>query len=69
LGGWEDPRALGSNIIVADVDDWDGLIRKEAAVSFIEHTGRIIAEDGLGLDIKIMHHGVAVPSTHHPDVA
>jgi hypothetical protein len=47
LGGWEEPRALGSNIIVVDIDDWDSLVRKEAVVSFIENMGGIIAEDGL----------------------
>jgi hypothetical protein len=69
LGGGGEPRALGSNIIIVDVDDWDGLVRKEAVVSFVEHTGGIIAEDGLPLDMKITHDGVAVPSAHDPYVA
>jgi hypothetical protein len=61
--------ALESIIIVAYVDDGDGLVRKEAVGSFINHKGGIIAEDGRRLDMKITHHGVAVPSAHHPDVA
>jgi hypothetical protein len=67
VGGWEEPRALGSIIIIVDIDDGDGLVQKEAVVSFVEHTGGIIAEGCM--DMNIMHHGVAVLSAHHPDVA
>jgi hypothetical protein len=69
VGEWEEPRALGSKFIVVDVDDGDGFVRKEALVSFVEHTGGIIAEYGLRLNTKVTHHGVAVPSAHHPYVA
>jgi hypothetical protein len=69
VGGREEPRALWSKIIVVDVDDGDGFVRKEVVGSFVKHTGGVIAEDGLRLDMKIRHHGVAVPPAHHLDIA
>jgi hypothetical protein len=69
LGGWEDPLALGSKIIFVNVDDWDGFVRKEPVGFFVKHAGGIIAEYGLRLYMQVTHHGVAMPSTHHPDVA
>jgi hypothetical protein len=68
LGGREEPKALGSKIIIVDVDDGDGFVRKKIVGSFV-NTGGIIAEDGLRLDMKVTHHSVAVPPAHHPDVA
>jgi hypothetical protein len=65
LGEREEPHSLGSNIIVIGVDGWDGFVRKEAVVSFVEHMGGIIAEDWLRLDVKAMHHGITVSLTHH----
>jgi hypothetical protein len=50
-------------------DDWYGFVREEALVSFIEHVGGIIANNELCLEIEVPHHGVAVPPTHHMDVA
>jgi hypothetical protein len=49
LGGWEEPEALGSKIIVVNVDDWDGFVQKEAVGAFVKHAGGILAEDGLRL--------------------
>jgi hypothetical protein len=69
LGGREELRALGSNIIFVDVNDRDGFVQKEALVSFIEHTGGINVEDGLRLDVQIIHHGVTVSPTHHLYIA
>jgi hypothetical protein len=69
LSGWEEPKALGSKIIVVNVDDWDGFVRKEAVGSFVKHAGGIIAEDGLRLYMHATHHCADMPPTHHPDVA
>jgi hypothetical protein len=69
LGGWEEPYALGSKVIVVNVDDWDGFVRKEAVGSFVKHAGGILAEDGLCLYVQVTHHYVAMPLTHNPDVA
>jgi hypothetical protein len=69
LGGWEEPDALGSKIIVVNVDNWDGFVRKEAVGSFVKHAGGILAEDGLCLYVQVTHHCIAMPSTHHTDVA
>jgi hypothetical protein len=65
LDGREEPRALGQNIIIVGVDDWDGFIQKEAVDSFLGHMGGIIAENWSHLDVKVTHHGIAVPPTHH----
>jgi hypothetical protein len=32
-----------------------------------EHPSRIIVNDGLGLDVQVTHHVVAVPMAHHAD--
>jgi hypothetical protein len=45
-------------IIVVDVDDWDGLVRKEAVGSFVEHPIGIVAHDWLCLEVEISHHSV-----------
>jgi hypothetical protein len=61
--------APGSNIIVVDIDDWDGFILKEAVFSFIGHMGGIIAEDGLHLDMKVTYHGAPGSPIRHLFVA
>jgi hypothetical protein len=69
LGGREEPQALGLNVIILHIYDWDGFVQKEAVVSVVEHTVCIVSEDWLCLDMEVTHHVVAIPPNHHPYVA
>jgi cellulase/cellobiase CelA1 len=49
--GWEEHGAVGLKVSVICVDDRDGFVRKEAIVSFVEHSGCVVAHDWLCLNM------------------
>jgi hypothetical protein len=53
---------------VVDVDDRDGFVWKEIVGSFVAHTGGKIAHNWLCSNMKVAHHCIVVPSSHHSNV-
>jgi hypothetical protein len=65
VGGKRDGALLGSIIVVINVDDRDGLVRKEAVGSLVEHMDGEVAHNRFGLHMQVLHHIVAIPAAHH----
>jgi hypothetical protein len=49
------------------VDEGGGVDGKEGICTMAQHCHSKLAHDGISLQVQILEHGVAVPSTNHPN--
>jgi hypothetical protein len=55
-------------LVVVIVDDGDSFVGLECIGAVIIHHLCKVPHDGLGLDLEVAHHGIAMPATHEMNV-
>jgi hypothetical protein len=55
-------------LVVVTVNDEDSFVGLEGVCTVVVHHLGKAPHNGLGLAMEVSHHGIAMPSSHEPDV-